>query len=70
MGAWHYMKLKTLRDGPRLLGRFPLYGLSRPVSASPATGSHSTHKHEQERLIQRAFSEDDEYVTSRKARTT
>ena len=29
--------------------------VSRPESASPATGSHSAHKLEQERLIERAF---------------
>ncbi len=55
MGAWHYLKLKTLREGPKLLDRYPLYGLTRPVSASPATGSSVVHKREQAELVERAF---------------
>jgi 2-oxoglutarate dehydrogenase E1 component len=52
MGAWPFLKLQF---GERLLGRFPFKGISRPASASPATGSHSSHKKEQERLIAAAF---------------
>jgi 2-oxoglutarate dehydrogenase E1 component len=52
MGAWPFLKL---RFGDSLLGRFPLRGISRPPSASPATGSHSSHKKEQEQLIAAAF---------------
>ena len=66
MGAWHYLKLKTLREGPLLLERFPLRGLSRPASASPATGSLSTHKREQQSLLERAFAQGEEPLTSGK----
>jgi 2-oxoglutarate dehydrogenase E1 component len=52
MGAWTYVRLKF---GSSLLGRFPLSGVSRPPSASPATGSHRRHKHEQAEIVQRAF---------------
>jgi 2-oxoglutarate dehydrogenase E1 component len=52
MGAWYYMQARL----PSLVGnRFPLSCVSRPESASPATGSMSAHKLEQEHLIQRAF---------------
>jgi 2-oxoglutarate dehydrogenase E1 component len=52
MGAWPFLKLQF---GDRLLGRFSFKGISRPASASPATGSHNSHKKEQERLIAAAF---------------
>jgi len=52
MGAWSYMRV---RFGERLLGRFPLEGVTRPASASPATGSGASHRLEQEDLIARAF---------------
>jgi 2-oxoglutarate dehydrogenase E1 component len=52
MGAWPFLKLQF---GDRLLGRFSFKGISRPASASPATGSHNSHKKEQERLIAPAF---------------
>ena len=52
MGAWRYLKV---RFGDALLGRLPFRGICRPPSASPATGSHSAHKKEQERLIAAAF---------------
>ncbi len=51
MGAWPHLRL---RFGPTLFGR-PLDVLSRPASASPATGSAASHKLEQERLIAAAF---------------
>ena len=52
MGAWYYMQARL----PDLLGkRFTLSSVTRPESASPATGSTSAHKLEQERLMQRAF---------------
>ena len=53
MGFWHYMKLKSQR---RSLGE-PLLGITRPVSASPATGSLSTHRREQEELLDAAFAD-------------
>ena len=52
MGAWPFMRLKF---GERLLGRHPLSGVSREESASPATGSASSHRLEQQELIDRAF---------------
>jgi 2-oxoglutarate dehydrogenase E1 component len=52
MGAWRYVRA---RFGNTMLGRLPLYGVTRPESASPATGSASSHRLEQEHLIDRAF---------------
>jgi 2-oxoglutarate dehydrogenase E1 component len=52
MGAWPFLKL---RFGDVVLGRWPLKGNSRLASSSPATGSHSSHKKEQEQLIAAAF---------------
>jgi 2-oxoglutarate dehydrogenase E1 component len=52
MGAWRFLKI---RFGEVVLNRLPLKGISRPASASPATGSHSSHKKEQEKLIAEAF---------------
>lgn len=52
MGAWPFLKI---RFGDAVLNRLPLRGISRPASASPATGSHSSHKKEQEKLIADAF---------------
>jgi len=54
MGAWSYLRV---RFGERLLGRFPFEGITRPASASPATGSTSSHRLEQEELIASAFGE-------------
>lgn len=53
MGAWPYLRSRFEGD---LGGRFPLHCVSRPPSASPATGSHSSHKLEQEKLLHDAFS--------------
>ena len=52
MGAWRYLRI---RFGESVFGRFPFSGIYRPASASPATGSASTHRHEQQQLIRRAF---------------
>ncbi len=52
MGAWRYLHE---RFGRNLLNRFPFDLVSRPESASPATGSASAHKLEQAQLIARAF---------------
>ncbi len=51
MGAWPYLRLNF---GDRLLGR-RFTGLYRSESASPATGSASSHKIEQRELIESAF---------------
>jgi len=52
MGAW---RLLRARLGSMLFGRFPLSGVCRAESASPATGSASCHKLEQQELLERAF---------------
>lgn len=54
MGAWPFLRLNF---GDRLLDRFPLRGVYRRESASPATGSASSHKLEQSELIDRAFAD-------------
>src|SRR6185295_16432092 len=54
MGAWKFLKE---RFGERLLGRLPFHKIARPASASPATGSHSSHRKEQEKLIAEALAE-------------
>jgi 2-oxoglutarate dehydrogenase E1 component len=51
MGAWRYLRS---RFGNQLLGR-PFGVVTRPASASPATGSSGAHKKEQEKLITEAF---------------
>jgi len=52
MGGWAYMN----RELPALLaGIFPWSCVSRPLSASPATGSMTRHKREQARVISDAF---------------
>lgn len=52
MGAWQYLRVRL---GEQLFERFPLGCVFRPESASPATGSSSSHKLEQEELIAEAF---------------
>ncbi|HAM70818.1 MAG TPA: 2-oxoglutarate dehydrogenase E1 component [Verrucomicrobiales bacterium] len=52
MGSWRFMRALL---GERLFGRFPVHHVSRPASASPATGSQNSHKQEQSELITRAF---------------
>jgi len=52
MGAWRFLK-ERFEEGP--LARFKLVRVSRPESASPATGSGASHKLEQARLLQQAL---------------
>jgi len=52
MGAWPFIRLNL---GERMLSRFPLSAVCRDASASPATGSGSSHRIEQEELLVRAF---------------
>jgi 2-oxoglutarate dehydrogenase E1 component len=52
MGAWTYLRV---RFGERLLGRLPFAGVYRPAATSPATGSASSHRLEQQALLARAF---------------
>jgi 2-oxoglutarate dehydrogenase E1 component len=52
MGAWNYIN----REFTGLLrGSFPWECVSRPLAASPATGSATRHKHEQAQLMNEAF---------------
>jgi len=55
MGAWTFLHS---RFGDRLFGRFPFSVISRPASASPATGSASSHRLEQQQLIANALQQD------------
>ncbi len=50
-GALTFMRLQTAREFPSL----ELKWVSRPASASPATGSHRQHEAEQRTLAERAF---------------
>ena len=52
MGAWRHL---AARFGARLLDRHPLSVLCRAESASPATGSPSAHKLEQQAILEKAF---------------
>ena len=52
MGAWSYLRV---RFGERLFGRFPFSGVYRPAATSPATGSASSHRLEQQALLERAL---------------
>ena len=51
MGAWRYLRAHW---GETAFGR-PFHGVTRPASASPATGSGSSHRLEQEELLAGAF---------------
>lgn len=51
MGAWSFLRVRL---GQTLDGH-PLHGISRPESASPATGSNTSHKIEQKRIHHEAF---------------
>ncbi|HEX9900811.1 MAG TPA: 2-oxoglutarate dehydrogenase E1 component, partial [Candidatus Methylomirabilis sp.] len=52
MGAWPYL---CARSCDQLFRRLPFSGVTRPESASPATGSSSAHDLEQDRVLSRAF---------------
>jgi 2-oxoglutarate dehydrogenase E1 component len=52
MGAWRTIRYHL---GDRLFGRWPLYGISRRESASPATGSGAAHKLEQHEILTAAL---------------
>ena len=51
MGAWRFL----LARHERVFGRRPFHGVTRPPSASPATGSLASHKIEQAALVERAL---------------
>ena len=48
MGAWRFLRVHW---GDSLFGRYPFSGISRPASASPATGSHKSHDLEQDVIL-------------------
>ena len=52
MGAWRYLRVEF---GFELFEKHPFSGVTRPASASPATGSANCHKREQAKLLDRAF---------------
>jgi 2-oxoglutarate dehydrogenase E1 component len=52
MGAWYFLHA---RERELLRGRHPLTLVSRPESASPATGSKAAHDLEQKMLLDQAF---------------
>jgi 2-oxoglutarate dehydrogenase E1 component len=54
MGPWFYLRVNFEE---KLFGRLPFKGITRPASASPASGSHRRHKHEQAEIISRAFND-------------
>jgi len=51
-GAWRYLRV---RFPNQLLDRFPFAGIYRPAAASPASGSHRSHKLEQQDVLDRAL---------------
>ncbi len=53
-GAWPFLRLVF---GDRLLGKYAMRAVTRERSASPATGSASSHKLEQRELLDAAFAE-------------
>jgi len=48
MGAWRFIQ-------SRLFDKFPMKGIARKNSASPATGFKKVHLQEQEVILKRAF---------------
>ena len=52
MGPWWYLQFHY---GNQLDGRLPLSAVTRPASASPATGSAHSHRIEQQRLLNQVF---------------
>ncbi|MEO3887418.1 multifunctional oxoglutarate decarboxylase/oxoglutarate dehydrogenase thiamine pyrophosphate-binding subunit/dihydrolipoyllysine-residue succinyltransferase subunit [Nonomuraea sp. B5E05] len=54
MGPWPYLTLKLAED-PQVLGGRRLQRVSRTPNSSPATGSHNTHDHELEAIVEQLF---------------
>ncbi len=52
MGAWRFLRVMW---GQSLFGRHPFDGICRPASASPATGSHTSHFIEQDQILTAAI---------------
>jgi 2-oxoglutarate dehydrogenase E1 component len=55
MGAWRFFRAHF---GTKLLDRWPVSGVYRQSAASPATGSASSHRLEQAKLLAAAFGEE------------
>jgi 2-oxoglutarate dehydrogenase E1 component len=51
MGSWYFLQAQW----PKALSRLKLSVVSRPASASPATGSEASHKYEQQVLLDQAL---------------
>ncbi len=51
MGAWRFLRVHW----DQFFSEYPLACVSRPASASPATGSKTAHEREQKHLIERAL---------------
>jgi 2-oxoglutarate dehydrogenase E1 component len=51
MGAWPFLHERLAA----LAGKLPLRYIGRPISASPATGSHHRHEEQQQALVQAAI---------------
>jgi 2-oxoglutarate dehydrogenase E1 component len=58
MGALRFIYVRLLR----LAGHRKVHAVSRPESASPATGSHKAHMIEQQKILQQAFAPLDELI--------
>ncbi|HAN30725.1 MAG TPA: 2-oxoglutarate dehydrogenase E1 component [Myxococcales bacterium] len=54
MGAWVFLRFRL---GWRVFGKYPFRFVTRPESASPATGSKASHIIEQKQIIAAAFEE-------------
>jgi 2-oxoglutarate dehydrogenase E1 component len=52
MGAWQFVKM---RWGDEIMKRHTLSLISRPESASPATGSLRSHKLEEKEILAQAY---------------
>jgi 2-oxoglutarate dehydrogenase E1 component len=52
MGAWRFLRVLW---GENLFGKYPFDGIYRPASASPATGSHTSHDIEQDEILTKAI---------------
>jgi 2-oxoglutarate dehydrogenase E1 component len=66
MGAWWYL---NLRFNQRVLGNRPVSVVARPPAASPATGSATRHKEQQQLLLNQAFGISAEAPSSRREST-
>jgi 2-oxoglutarate dehydrogenase E1 component len=52
MGAWRFLYVMWSQS---LFGKYPFDGIYRPASASPATGSHTSHEIEQDEIMTKAI---------------